>query len=72
MVLCCFSGSPGGGGRRKKEKIPEAFLKPHGLYDFERVDLKRLKKLIVQRRLAPCYPREEDCCVPEVSALRLS
>ena len=41
--------------------IPEAFLQPNGLYPLsERLDLRRLRKLILQRQLAPCYPGRED------------
>lgn len=37
-------------------RIPESYLKPAGLYATTNVDLKRLRKLILKKKLAPCYP----------------
>ena len=42
-----------------KSDIPEEFLRPAGLYSpHAHVDLKRLRKLILKRKLAPCYKGE--------------
>ncbi|MEW5319526.1 MAG: hypothetical protein WDW38_010671 [Sanguina aurantia] len=42
-------------------KVPEQYLKPQGLYaSSDRIDLKKLRKLIVDGRLVPCYPGLED------------
>ena len=38
----------------------DKFLKPRGLYPNCDVDLKKLKRNIVSRRLAPCFPGAED------------
>ena len=34
----------------------DKFLKPRGLYPSCDVDLKKLKRSIVSKRLAPCFP----------------
>lgn len=75
-MFCCFStaaaGADGGTGQRKQAprqkapKIPEELLRPHGNWDYQRVDLKRLRKFIKDGRLAPCYPGVEDSSSPEV------
>ncbi|GLI63447.1 hypothetical protein VaNZ11_006419 [Volvox africanus] len=41
-------------------KIPEEYLRPQGLYSLERVDLKKLKRLIQNQQLAPCHPGVEE------------
>lgn len=39
------------------EKIPEEHLKPSGIYgDVNAIDYKKLRKLIIKKKLAPCYP----------------
>lgn len=49
-----------------RSKIPEEYLKPQGLYSNERVDLKKLRRLILDKRLVPCYPGREDGGTPDV------
>lgn len=51
--LLCFSLS-------KKPKIPEAYLAPSQWPGCERVDKVKLKKLILEGKLAPCIPGQED------------
>ncbi|EFJ46429.1 hypothetical protein VOLCADRAFT_62668 [Volvox carteri f. nagariensis] len=51
--LCACFWSP-------QPKIPEEYLRPQGLYSLERVDLKKLKRLIRNQQLAPCHPGAEE------------
>lgn len=41
-------------------KIPEEFLRPQGLYSVDKVDLRKLRRLILDGKLAPCYPGREE------------
>lgn len=46
---------------KKRERIPEQLLAPQRLYaGTERLDLKRVRKLILSKKLAPCYPGVEE------------
>ncbi|XP_010498058.1 PREDICTED: protein SIP5-like [Camelina sativa] len=49
---------------RKRQTVDERFTKPRqGLYMSKDVDIKKLKKLILESKLAPCYPgHEESSC----------
>ena len=46
------------GGRR--QVVDEKYTKPQGLYQHKDVDIKKLKKLILDSKLAPCYPGDDD------------
>ena len=50
------------GNKIGKRRVPidEALTRPQGLYDHQDVDLKRLRRLIIDGRLAPCYAGVED------------
>ena len=39
--------------------MDDRYTRPQGLYDHDDVDLKKLKRLIVKGKLAPCYPGKE-------------
>ncbi|KAL1224142.1 E3 ubiquitin-protein ligase DA2L [Cardamine amara subsp. amara] len=45
---------------RKRQIVDERYTKPqHNLYMNKDVDIKKLKKLILESKLAPCYPGDE-------------
>ncbi|CAA0808459.1 RING/U-box superfamily protein [Striga hermonthica] len=46
---------------RKKQVVDEKYTKPQGLYHHKDVDHKKLRKLILDSKLAPCYPGEDEC-----------
>ena len=41
--------------------MDEKYTRPQGLYQPKDVDHKKLRKLILDSKLAPCYPGDEDC-----------
>ncbi|KAF4393014.1 hypothetical protein G4B88_012009 [Cannabis sativa] len=45
---------------RRRQVIDEKYTKPQGLYHHKDVDHKKLRKLILESKLAPCYPGEEE------------
>ncbi|KAM1122675.1 hypothetical protein ACFX2I_004195 [Malus domestica] len=45
---------------RSRQVIDEKYTRPQGLYHHKDVDHKKLKKLILESKLAPCYPGDED------------
>jgi hypothetical protein len=46
---------------RKRQIVDERYTKPQqGLYMSKDVDIKKLKKLILESKLAPCYPGLEE------------
>ncbi|ESQ35090.1 hypothetical protein EUTSA_v10008156mg [Eutrema salsugineum] len=46
---------------RKRQTVDERYTKPQqGLYMSKDVDIKKLKKLILESKLAPCYPGDEE------------
>ncbi|GFZ12345.1 RING/U-box superfamily protein [Actinidia rufa] len=47
---------------RTRQVVEEKYTKPQGLYEQKDVDHKKLRKLILDSKLAPCYPGEEECC----------
>ncbi|GLU17707.1 hypothetical protein SLE2022_340630 [Rubroshorea leprosula] len=47
---------------RRKQVVDERYTRPQGLYAHKDVDVKKLKKLILESKLAPCYPGDEECC----------
>lgn len=46
---------------RRRQVVDEKYTRPQGLYQHKDVDIKKLRKLILDSKLAPCYPGEEDC-----------
>ncbi|KAE8706141.1 interactor of constitutive active ROPs 1-like isoform X1 [Hibiscus syriacus] len=47
---------------RKKQVVDERYTRPQGLDLDIDVDIKKLRKLILESKLAPCYPGDEECC----------
>ena len=47
------------GLRTNRPGLDERYTRPQGLYHHGDVDLRKLKKLIVSGKLAPCYPGQE-------------
>ena len=48
-----------------KQKVPEEYLAPSKWPGCERVDLKKLKKLILEGKLAPCISGQEDAAISQ-------
>ncbi|KAJ7981961.1 protein SIP5 [Quillaja saponaria] len=46
---------------RRRQVVDEKYTRPQGLYSHKDVDHKKLRKLILESKLAPCYPGDEDC-----------
>ncbi|KAL6506917.1 hypothetical protein OROHE_022354 [Orobanche hederae] len=46
---------------RRRQVVDEKYTKPQGLYQHKDVDHKKLRKLILDTKLAPCYPGDDDC-----------
>ncbi|PON56778.1 RING/U-box superfamily protein [Trema orientale] len=46
---------------RRRQVIDERYTRPQGLYHHKDVDHKKLRKLILESKLAPCYPGDEEC-----------
>ncbi|XP_072984322.1 E3 ubiquitin-protein ligase GW2-like [Typha latifolia] len=46
---------------RKRQVVDEKYTRPQGLYEHRDIDEKKLRKLILESKLAPCYPGDEDC-----------
>ncbi|XVE63251.1 hypothetical protein DITRI_Ditri07aG0004900 [Diplodiscus trichospermus] len=47
---------------RRRQIVDERYTRPQGLYVHKDVDIKKLRKLILESKLAPCYPGDEECC----------
>ncbi|KAK7401703.1 hypothetical protein VNO78_13387 [Psophocarpus tetragonolobus] len=45
---------------RKRQLVDEKYTRPQGLYNHKDVDHKKLRKLILESKLAPCYPGDEE------------
>ncbi|KAL5731761.1 hypothetical protein ACHQM5_004461 [Ranunculus cassubicifolius] len=45
---------------RRRQVVDERYTKPQGLYQHKDVDHKKLRKLILDSKLAPCYPGDDD------------
>ncbi|KAL8507804.1 hypothetical protein ACS0TY_018364 [Phlomoides rotata] len=45
---------------RRRQVVDEKYTKPQGLYQHKDVDHKKLRKLILDSKLAPCYPGDDD------------
>ncbi|XP_077251024.1 E3 ubiquitin-protein ligase GW2-like [Tasmannia lanceolata] len=48
---------------RRRQVVDDKYTRPQGLYHHRDVDHKKLRKLILDSKLAPCYPGDEDCTV---------
>ncbi|KAL6570571.1 hypothetical protein OROGR_000121 [Orobanche gracilis] len=46
---------------RRRQVVDEKYTRPQGLYQHKDVDHKKLRKLILESKLAPCYPGDDDC-----------
>uniref|UniRef100_A0A5B7ARE2 Putative RING-type E3 ubiquitin ligase n=1 Tax=Davidia involucrata TaxID=16924 RepID=A0A5B7ARE2_DAVIN len=46
---------------RRRQVVDEKYTRPQGLYQHKDVDNKKLRKLILDSKLAPCYPGDEEC-----------
>ncbi|XP_022142798.1 uncharacterized protein LOC111012833 isoform X2 [Momordica charantia] len=46
---------------RRRQMVDEKYTRPQGLYNHKEVDHKKLRKLILESKLAPCYPGDEEC-----------
>ncbi|XP_026659219.1 E3 ubiquitin-protein ligase GW2-like isoform X2 [Phoenix dactylifera] len=46
---------------RRRQVVDEKYTRPQGLYQHRDIDQKKLKKLILDSKLAPCYPGSEEC-----------
>ncbi|XP_042026044.1 E3 ubiquitin-protein ligase DA2L-like isoform X2 [Salvia splendens] len=47
-------------GGRRRQVVNEKYTRPQGLYQHRDVDHKKLRKLILDSKLAPCYPGDDD------------
>ncbi|XP_044474048.1 E3 ubiquitin-protein ligase DA2-like [Mangifera indica] len=47
---------------RRRQVVDERYTRPQGLYVHKEVDAKKLRKLILDSKLAPCYPGDDECC----------
>lgn len=45
---------------RRRLVVDERYTRPQGLYEHQGVDQKKLRRLILDAKLAPCYPGIED------------
>ncbi|MQM19101.1 hypothetical protein Taro_052102, partial [Colocasia esculenta] len=46
---------------RRRQVVDEKYTRPQGLYQHRDIDHKKLRKLILDSKLAPCYPGDEEC-----------
>ncbi|EEC80040.1 E3 ubiquitin-protein ligase GW2 [Oryza sativa Japonica Group] len=53
-------GNQVGGRRRRRPAVEERYTRPQGLYPHPDIDLKKLRRLIVEAKLAPCFPGSDD------------
>ncbi|KAK4746094.1 hypothetical protein SAY87_012406 [Trapa incisa] len=45
---------------RRRLLVDEKYTRPQGLYQHKDVDIKKLRKLILESKLAPCYPGDDE------------
>ncbi|XP_054815719.1 E3 ubiquitin-protein ligase DA2L-like isoform X2 [Prosopis cineraria] len=45
---------------RRRQVVDEKYTRPQGLYNHKNVDHKKLRKLILESKLAPCCPGDEE------------
>ncbi|CAM0912834.1 unnamed protein product [Alopecurus aequalis] len=48
------------GGRRGRPPVDERYTAPQGLYPHPDIDLRKLRRLILEAKLAPCHPGSDD------------
>ncbi|XP_078176956.1 E3 ubiquitin-protein ligase GW2-like isoform X2 [Carex rostrata] len=48
---------------RRRQVVDEKYTRPQGLYEHRDIDHKKLRKLILESKLAPCYPGDDECSV---------
>jgi hypothetical protein len=48
---------------RRRQVVDEKYTRPQGLYEHRDIDHKKLRKLILESKLAPCYPGGDECSV---------
>ncbi|KAJ4788933.1 Protein SIP5 [Rhynchospora pubera] len=48
---------------RRRQVVDERYTRPQGLYEHRDIDHKKLRKLILESKLAPCYPGDDECSV---------
>ncbi|KAL9254795.1 E3 ubiquitin-protein ligase DA2-like protein [Drosera capensis] len=46
---------------RRRQVVEDKYTRPQGLYQVKDVDYKKLRKLILESKLAPCYPGGDEC-----------
>ncbi|XP_021729363.1 uncharacterized protein LOC110696384 [Chenopodium quinoa] len=46
---------------KRRQVVDEKYTRPQGLYQIKDVDYKKLRKLILESKLAPCYPGGDEC-----------
>ncbi|KAK4771503.1 hypothetical protein SAY87_032035 [Trapa incisa] len=51
---------------RRRQLVVEKYTSPQGLYQHKDVDIKKLRELILEFKLAPCYPGDEDECTRDL------
>ncbi|KAJ6829382.1 uncharacterized protein M6B38_358115 [Iris pallida] len=47
-------------GGRRRHAVEDRYTRPQGLYQHRDIDHKKLRKLILDSKLAPCYPGDDD------------
>ncbi|KAG0491095.1 hypothetical protein HPP92_007958 [Vanilla planifolia] len=45
---------------RRRQVVDEKYTRPQGLYQLRDVDHKKLRKLIIEAKLAPCFPGDDE------------
>lgn len=53
-------GNQVGGRRRRRPAVDERYTRPQGLYPYPDIDLRKLRRLILEAKLAPCHPGADD------------
>ncbi|XP_008801977.1 E3 ubiquitin-protein ligase GW2-like [Phoenix dactylifera] len=48
---------------RRRQVVDEKYTRPQGLYQHRDIDHKKLRKLILDSKLAPCYPGDDECAM---------
>ncbi|XP_073000209.1 E3 ubiquitin-protein ligase GW2-like [Typha latifolia] len=44
-----------------RQMVDEKYTRPQGLYQHLNIDEKKLRKLVLYSKIAPCYPGKDDC-----------
>ncbi|KAI4342441.1 hypothetical protein MLD38_027068 [Melastoma candidum] len=45
---------------RRRQVVDDKYTRPQGMYSLKDVDVKKVRKLILDSKLAPCYPGDEE------------